>query len=451
MGTSSVRVWIGLAVAALGIAGIAAAANSSSSPAPGPAPTPGPAPWTIKQGERYRVTVTTPTLGAGSVGGFNSLVNWTPVVQAALDAVAPGDYHVVSSAVPVAGSLVFVVDALGPTHVEPSGTFTSFTFPSPLSVAAIDDLGVSPPATAGLVAPPPPAAAPVAAPPAVALPSAAAPVTSPVPAAPSAGGPTAAQLAAASNFSFLTGGSAQWVQGQPVSAGGRGRVTIPANSAPTTRDNFVKWIQTSSLPSLFGNALFVWAPGDALPPDWPLDDANASTGWHFEFVSQNASQSIAASDIAAAMSAGAPYVTLWSAQGSGPAQLTRPIVLNWNPVTQLDPGAHVRMTIAASDLAAAAQAVGMTGVISGGPSACSGFLQLVQFAAFDVLVTNGSPLVLIWCGVDFLPPDWPATDSLTDYHLEFRVLPVAGGGSSPPIASLPFPVLGAWAAQGPGA
>jgi hypothetical protein len=228
-------------------------------------------------------------------------------------------------------------------------------------------------------------------------------------------------------------------------------VTIPTNSAPATRDNFVKWVQTSALSSLFGNALFVWGPADALPPDWPSDDPNGGPGaaWHFEFVSQNASQSIAASDIATAMGAGPSFVTLWTAQGSGPAALTRPMVLAWNPVTDLSPGAHVRLTIAASDLSTVAQAVGMTGVISAGPSACAGLLQLVQFAGFDQMVTNGSPLVLIWCGADLLPPDWPPTDSLADYHLEFRVLP--GPGTAAPLSNLPFPVAGAWAAQGPGA
>lgn len=465
MGTSSVKVWIGLGLAALGIAAIAGAA-SSSSPSPTPPTPPTPAPWTIKQGERYRVTV------AAAAPGFNAAINWTPIVQIALDAAAPGDYHVVSSVVPLpAANLVFVVDALGPTHIEPSGTFTSFSFPSPLTVLSIDDLGPSPPTTAGLVspaappspavAPPPPApGSPVAQPSPVPLPSPAAPVTSPTPSpaapapaapAPSAGGPTAAQLQAASNFSFLTGGSAQWVQGPGVSANGRGRVTIPVNSAPATLAHFVQWVQTSSLPSLFGNALFIWAPTDALPPDWPADDPNAGpgAGWHFEFVSQNASQSIGAADIATAMNAGPSFVTLWSAQGSGPAQLTRPIVLNWQPVTQLDPGAHVRMTVAQSDLATIAQAVGLTGVVSGGAAACSSFLQLVQFAGFDQLVTNGSPLVLIWCGSDFLPPDWPTPDSLGDFHLEFRVLPSTGTGAL--IDNLPFPVLGAWQAQGPGA
>lgn len=149
MGVSSVKVWIGFALAAIGIGAIAAASSSSSKPAPAPVPT-GPLPWTIKQGERYRVTVTTSTTPSGG-GGFNSAIDWTPIVQAGLDAVAPAEYHVVSSTVPLAtpGSLVFVVDALGPTHNEPSGSFTSFQYPSPMTVTTIDDLGLTPPATAG--------------------------------------------------------------------------------------------------------------------------------------------------------------------------------------------------------------------------------------------------------------------------------------------------------------
>ncbi len=471
MGTSSVRVWIGLGLAALGI-GLVAAASSSSSP---PTPVPTNAPWTIKQGERYRVTVT--ETGSGSGTGFNPSINWTPIVQAALDAVAPGGYHVVSSTVTTQvggnldGNLVFVVDALGSTHNEPSASFTSFSFPSPLSVTAIDDLGPTP-ATAGLVAPAPAPSPPVGSsapthplpvllpPPGVPLaPTHPLPVLLPPPAPPGAAppqdagpqGPTQAQLTAASNFSFLTGGSAQWVQGATVSAGGRGRVTIAANSAPPVLANFILWIKTSNLPNLFGWAFFVWGPNDALPPDWPSDDVNAGpgAGYHFEFVSQNAAAQIGVADIVNGMSAAPAAVAMWSAQGSGPAQLTRPIVLNWNAVTQLDPGAHVRMTIAQGDLATIAQAVGLTGAISAGPSACAGLSQLVQFAGFDQIVTNGTTLVLTWCGSDFLPPDWPSSDSLGEYHLEFRVL--AGGGSSAPISNLPFPVLGAWAAQGPGA
>lgn len=558
MGTSSVKVWIGIALAALGFTAIAAA--SSSKPTPAPAPT-GPAPWTIKQGERYRVTLAAPVGG----GGFNPAFDWTLVMQAALTANAPGEYKVVSTTVvPASNNLIVVVDALGPTHVEQNATFTTFTsfpLPTPFTVVSVEDLGPTPGAAASLPSPtaapptaaPSPGNAPAGAPSPTATPPAAAPtptasgtssvswtmtqgeryqvtLTAPAfggfnaqnnwtpvvqagldsvapgqysvasstvdasqnlvfsvdvlgptrvepgstftsfqfptpvsvvsvedlgptpaaaPAAPSAGGPTAAQLIAASNFSFLTGGSAQWVQGPSVSAGGRGRVTIPASSAPATRDHFIQWVQTSTLPNLFGNALFVWAPGDALPPDWPTDDPNAATGWHFEFVSQNASQSIAAADIATAMNAGPSYVALWSAQGTGPAQITRPIVLNWDPVTELVPSAHVRMTVAQSDLATIAQAVGMTGVISTGPSACAGFLNLVQFAAFDQTVTNGSPLVLTWCGVDFLPPDWPPDDQLGEYHLEFRVLP--SSGTPAPISNLPFPILGAWQAQGPGA
>ncbi|MGH2997688.1 MAG: hypothetical protein ACRDNM_00150 [Gaiellaceae bacterium] len=256
--------------------------------------------------------------------------------------------------------------------------------------------------------------------------------------------------------------------GAPVAnlqAGMRGRVTLTAVAygqlvgvgfGPGGRLGWESFLGGApGLSSLIGVALFAWAPGDALPPDWPADDANADTGWHFEFVYRNASVAITSAVMATALGAPAGSVAVWTAHGVGPALQTRATVLTWptsdavnpggSPGGQFNPGDHVRMSIAPTDLDAIASAVGYQGTTIG--QSCNALLSMIQQTGFDQLVTGGTPHVLAWCGVDFLPPDWPPTDNLDNYHLEFRYQ----GGSPLVVAGLPFPVQAAFIAQGAGA
>jgi hypothetical protein len=520
--------WLIGGAAAAAAVGIAVAASKSSTPATTPgAPPPAAGQWTIVQGERYRVTLSI-------VGGLNGAIDFTSAVQTALNLVEPGAYRVASSSV-VNGNLVYVVDALAPTHVETAAGFASLqNMPGAQQVASVEDLGPSPVGALGpaptpgggttpVVAPLPPGPAPPAAGGVILTPGQPYTITGPID--PNLPGPAFAASVQAglsgagatgpnwtgvqvtlggSTFSATatysgppqvvsastlppgwtvtpgtvaapptpaTSSAAQWVANgaSDLPAGARVRVTVPLsayvavdpNAQPTLgglRERFAAFIAQPN--TLFSSALgppFVWSPGDALPTDWPIDDANAvptpsatTTGFHFEFVN-TFSTPISALDLRASMWGGAsgPAPDVWIAQGQGQAAATRSSTLTWSNAPTLSPGDHVRASLHPTDL------LTLVGFLFAGASSpapfsdnsCATLLGVVELSAFHALVGPGG--VLAWCGIDFLPPDWPAQtgdDLSTQYHIEFRYT----GASAIQTASLPLPIL-AFVASGLGA
>lgn len=434
------------ALAAVGI-GVGLAANK---PAAAAAPSSGPTPTgtTLKAGERYAIVVTT-------TGGTWPALD-IATTQTGLDAIAPGVFHVVQVSPAFnapAQVATYTVDVLKPFWVSAAlkPLFGNGNPNAPI-VITVTDLGPSPTAATGPTAPPPISTPPL--PPAVSTPP---PVSTPPVGVPPIM-PPATDVQTGQNRTWLASGTATYVPmtqaGAP--AGSRIRFTLTddvyraavgVGFGPGGRLGFANFVGSSGLVQQeTGVPIFVWAPGDALPPDWPADDAHAADGWHVELLYRNASLVLTPPMIPAGLGVHDAGVSSWIAQGQGPTKATGAGALSWTASSgTIQPGDHVRLSFAPADLYTIANAVGFTGAITG-PS-CTGFLLLVAQSGFDQVVTGGGANLLAWCADDLLPPDWPPTDDLGNYHLETRYQ-----GSGPlAVASLPFPVAGAWIAQGVGA
>lgn len=194
---------------------------------------------------------------------------------------------------------------------------------------------------------------------------------------------------------------------------------------------------------------FVWGPNDELPVDWPADD-NAGAGFRFEFY-WPWSFPLKVSTLIAGIGMPTGLVSIWSGQGTGQAPATATSGLQWWQTTSLLTMDHVRADLDPGDVDTLAAAMGSDPAIAQAADPCAKLRAIVNSANFASIV--GAQGVLVWCGSDLLPPDWPTstqllgpTDLATQYHLEFRNL------SNSPIQTpnLPIP-LAAWVAHGVGA
>jgi hypothetical protein len=431
--TTKILIGAGVAPAAgIGVA-VAVSAPKSATPTTPPAPAPGlpPGAFSLHAGERYQLTITTP----GYIPGVN-----LGLLQALLDRQYPGAFRVVSGALTGPGSnvSVWVVDVAGVGHVLTPGNFAFPGVEPSLMAVSIADLGPAPAPVGGVGPVVPPAAA---MPPAYVPPPGMPPIVSPPPAPPVV--PPVAPPA---------GPQATWVYQRKadIPARARVRVTIAQSNytwagaavgQPGDRERFANFIaQPHTLFAQYGMP-FVWGPQDALPTDWPADDPNATpsvTGWHFEFLSPFDTP-LAYSTLLAAI--GLPGADVWIfGPGMSPAAATRTSSVLWQPATGLVPGDHVRATLAATDLAAFATAL----AVPSPDNSCNTLFALVAQSSFLDVVGHGG--ILVWCGLDGLPPDWPTPDDPSANHFEFRFL----AAQSMQVAALPIP-FSVWIARGNGA
>jgi hypothetical protein len=264
--------------------------------------------------------------------------------------------------------------------------------------------------------------------------------------------------------------SATWAPNGASDLPGRARVraTVPLaayvgldpNAQPSLsglRDRFAAFIARPNTLFAAIGAPFVWSPGDALPADWPLSDANAApsasfttTGFHFEFVNPFDTP-ISLADLRASIWSGAsgPAPDVWIAEGSGQAPAVRVSPLSWPPAQSISPGDHVRANLLPSDLMTlvGALSAGAANALPYHDNSCATLLGVVEQTAFHAIVGPGG--VLAWCGIDLLPPDWPsggAVDPGAAYHVEFRFT----GASPISVGALPIPIT-AYVASGLGA
>jgi len=234
-----------------------------------------------------------------------------------------------------------------------------------------------------------------------------------------------------------------------------------AVGTPGDRERFVAFLwPTSGNLALLGLP-FVWGPSDEPPVDWPDTDQNAAgAGFHFQFyypfsvalsqgdLLQALAGGVFASSLLGPQSALAGSVQIWTAQGPGQAIVTSTSNLTWWPTTSLLNTDHVRADVDPADVATLATALGVTD--AGNP--CDTLRAIVRQSGFEAIVGLGMG-VLVWCGTDLLPPDWPVaasdpnkTTQAIDLHLEFR----NETSGAIQVGSLPIPMT-AWVAHGQGA
>jgi hypothetical protein len=181
-----------------------------------------------------------------------------------------------------------------------------------------------------------------------------------------------------------------------------------------------------------------------LPGDWPKDDDDAGSEFHVEFIYAGA----APTDFGAI---GVP-LRLWVKKGlgglppgpvpsPGPAPAPSPQIA-WIRSTRLQPGDHVRVSLAAGAVAQAAAFLGLSGDPT---SVWAGILQSSEVQ--DVLHAQGGQMQA-WVPGQPLPADWPTDDpdAAGEYHVEFTY----GAGSPVDLSTSPLPLY-AWVGKGLGA
>jgi hypothetical protein len=499
--STGIKVLLGGAAAAA-VVGIAALASASKPAAPAPAPPPGPGPSpppaTLKAGERYLVTQTAAVAVPVSVA----------VAQALFDQIAPGAIRVASITQVSPTVVTMVIDAskdlpivlpptmtlqdLGPSPALPGSPSPPMVSPPPPSATPAGGLQLTPGQTYTITGP---------ADPNLPGPAFAASVQAGLTMAGGQVGPLwqNVQVSVSGQAFTATGtyvgpvqsvtpstlpvgwtvtpggspapapSSASWAPNgaSDLPARARVRATVPLsayvaldpNAQPSLsglRERFAAFIARPNTLFAAIGAPFVWSPGDALPADWPLSDANAvptagftTTGFHFEFVNPFDTP-ISLADLRASIWSGAsgPVPDVWIAQGTGQATAVRASSLTWDAAQTLSPGDHVRASLQPGDL------MTLVGALSAGAAnplpyrdnSCATLLGVVEQTAFHAIVGPGG--VLAWCGLDFLPPDWPGADANVgaSYHIEFRFT----GASPVNVSALPIPIT-AFRARGLGA
>lgn len=119
----------------------------------------------------------------------------------------------------------------------------------------------------------------------------------------------------------------------------------------------------------------------------------------------------------------------------------------WMSVTTIQPGAHVRASVAGRDFAQLASSLALPTTLAGWGSllASPQVQSAIQATTLSAWAPAGPGGAMI---PGPLPADWPPDDSdaANEYHVEF----VYGGAAPLLTSALPVPVL-AWVAKGTGA
>jgi hypothetical protein len=120
----------------------------------------------------------------------------------------------------------------------------------------------------------------------------------------------------------------------------------------------------------------------------------------------------------------------------------KPNAVAWTRTTQINPGDHVRVSVAQADVAPYAQAAGITN-----PDAMTTWVAVLALPPVQAALQPVGGNLNAWVGTQGLPADWPSDDTAdaTEDHVEFTY----GGSVAISIASLPLPVT-VWVAKGLG-
>lgn len=417
---------LGLAAGGVAVAGILVAAVVRAQPAAAgagkttpPAPSSS-SPWALQQGHRYQVTVRAP-------GGSD----WRDINYQNL----PAGLAFVREVGRTGFTLTYQIDCTAADHEEPAASFFLGSQAPELDVV-VADMGPS----AGQPPPQP-------------MPTPATP--------PATGGGTS------SPGPTPTGAGAAWTPAQSVSVGQRVRFSIAnsdillfaaaqhiggiANATPGENRHLLETLLATGAAGsrLQSRVFFVWAPGNALPADWPTSDPSIGKGFQVEMVygigyavaqiagNPTPAPSLSAADLKAL---GFNAQGFWSVSGSGRTSLTglpaQPAV-TWTPASKVQIGDHFRMSNVATSLTVnpAFAALGDAARLS-----------MYAYAHSAALAFGGVP-VLAWAPGDSVPPDWPAADPSpdTEIHLETRT------GASFDFTALTAAAGRLWIASGAGA
>lgn len=114
----------------------------------------------------------------------------------------------------------------------------------------------------------------------------------------------------------------------------------------------------------------------------------------------------------------------------------------WVRATQINPGDHVRISIAQADVAPYAQAAGITN-----PDAMTTWAAVLMLPPVQAILQPVGGNLNAWIGTQGLPADWPNDDANVgaEDHVEFTY----GGTSAVSSGALPLTVL-VWTAKGLG-
>ncbi|HZU81910.1 MAG TPA: hypothetical protein VE987_03290 [Polyangiaceae bacterium] len=154
-----------------------------------------------------------------------------------------------------------------------------------------------------------------------------------------------------------------------------------------------------------------WAPGDALPTDWPADDTMAAQEYHAQFTYLGA--------VPLAVGTLPLPAMVWVKPGdlAGGIIPIRTPVMKWTKVGRgnpLQPGQTVRMAIDPQTLGATAAAYG---ILFSGTTA----LITLMGAGFPSSNPWRPSNLVVYAPGDTLPADWPSDDPspATEYHAQF--------------------------------
>lgn len=216
---TATAIGLGTAVAAI-VVGLIVGSSSKSSSSSSTTP-PAPAATALQAGHRYRVTLTNPASNP-----FPTTIQVADIAQQ-LNGLAPGGYFsVVSIEKNTATTIVFTVDVL-----KPGLTYSSVSA-SP-GQATVVDLGATP-----------------------------------------------VSISAWARTTQINPG--QRVRGSVSAAAFTALAT--ALNLPMTPGGFEQLLQMPQFLAVFGNSdVTVYAPGETLPADWPVDDPNPAAEYHFDF------------------------------------------------------------------------------------------------------------------------------------------------------------------------
>ena len=477
---------IGLA-AALGVG--LAIASSTSTPAP-----PGGSPWLLTQGHRYKVTLSAGT-GAANFSTLNpsailSIPNVSYVANSLqLSGGGAGSFQAFAS---------YLIDYTGPTQNEPASVFLIGA--GGAVDVTLQDLGLSPSQTATATGPssstaiPPGATSPGGpttgpfggygppyqppasggaggtAPPAGSTPTSSTPTLGPAPTNPPTTSPTPATPTPPNYAQTPTGSPGSWqpatsapflwgarwtmtpdqVSAFVASTGGTGN-PLDMSNPKAARASFEQTLLLQRVQGILqSRVFFVWAPGDAVPTDWPPDDAHIADGYHVEIVYgigyATATASIpnppALAPATLQNQVGLRMTGFWT-QTQGPGQtLTRGDIFYY-PATQINAGDLVRASFSAADIQQLTYQIAIQpGIAGAGPNLqCTAFFLYANDPG-NFASVYGTAGMLAWCPNDQLPPDWPPDDAqaASEFHLQFRA------GST--VTAFLMPSTQVWVAQG---
>jgi hypothetical protein len=119
----------------------------------------------------------------------------------------------------------------------------------------------------------------------------------------------------------------------------------------------------------------------------------------------------------------------------------------WIRASQINPGDHVRVSVASGDLGVIAAGLGIAWPPADPTAAATALSAVLANPAVHTVLAPAGDNFTAWIPGQGLPGDWPADDvnAATEYHVEFSY----AGAAPVLVSSLPIPAQ-VWAAKGLG-